>query len=130
MDIAQTERFVEHLTSSQPGLYAYITSLMGDRENAKDVLQETNLVLWRKAAEFDEGLSFAAWSSRIAHFQVLAWFRDRGRHRRRFREDLIEVLAAETAERIVEDIGDRLDCAARVSDKTAPGTSRHGSPAI
>src|ERR1700734_3301256 len=99
MDIAQTERFVEHLTSSQPGLYAYITSLMGDRESAKDVLQETNLVLWRKAAEFDDRLSFAAWSSRIAHFQVLAWSRDRGRHRRRFREDLIEVLAAETAER-------------------------------
>ena len=66
MDAAETERFVNHLTSAQAVLYAYITSLLGDRESAKDVLQETNLVLWRKSAEFDEHKSFAAWSSGIA----------------------------------------------------------------
>ena len=42
------ERFVTSLTDSQDLLYAYILSLFPDVDLARDVLQETNLVLWRK----------------------------------------------------------------------------------
>ena len=38
--------------SSQRKLYAYIHTLVDDSTAAWDVLQETNVVLWRKQAEF------------------------------------------------------------------------------
>ena len=41
--------FVQLLTSNQSRLYAYVLSLLGDRTQAEDVMQETNAVLWRKA---------------------------------------------------------------------------------
>ncbi|MDF1745393.1 MAG: sigma factor, partial [Gimesia sp.] len=43
-----TEQFVQQLTENQNRLYGYVYSLLGDHSRAEDVLQETNLVLWRK----------------------------------------------------------------------------------
>lgn len=75
---------------------------MLDADAARDVLQETNLVLWRKSEEFesgaDPGADFGAWACRVARYQVLAWARDRGRDRMVFDEGLLSDLA-EVAER-------------------------------
>ena len=67
-----TERFVEHLTDQQRDLYAYIMTLLPRVQDADEVLQETNRILWTKRADFREGTSFRAWACRIAHYQVLA----------------------------------------------------------
>lgn len=47
-----TEAFVQLMTAHQGRLYGYILSLLGDVDQANDVLQESNVVLWRNAAEF------------------------------------------------------------------------------
>ena len=65
------EAFVQLMTEHQGRLYAYVLSLLGDPDQANDVLQETNLVLWRNAGEFQMGSNFRAWAFRIAHFQVM-----------------------------------------------------------
>ena len=70
--INQSEAFLELMNSFQPRLYGYILSLIGNPDLANDVLQETNLVLWKKSGEFQTGTSFRAWSFRVAHFQVMA----------------------------------------------------------
>ena len=98
LDKATTEQFVQHLTDCQDRLYALIRSLMLDADAARDVLQETNLVLWRKSDEFAPGSDFGAWACRVARFQVLAWARDRGRDRMVFDQELLGDLA-EAAER-------------------------------
>jgi len=90
----QTERFVQQLTGCQTRLYAYILMLLPNHDNAADVLQETNLVLWRKADEFVDGTEFGAWACRIAHFQVLAWLRDAQRDRHVFDPELLGSLPA------------------------------------
>ena len=48
----KSEQFVRHLTENQNRLYGYVYSLLGDHSRAADVVQETNLVLWRKVGEF------------------------------------------------------------------------------
>ena len=96
------ERYVQHLTDCQNRLYAYILMLLPNHAAASDVLQETNLVLWRKADEFAEGTEFGAWACRIAHFQVLAWFRDAKRDRLVFDQQLIDELGVEAATLIAE----------------------------
>ena len=102
----QTERFVQQLTGCQTRLYAYILMLLPSHDDAADVLQETNLVLWRKADEFVDGTEFGAWACRVAHFQVLAWLRDARRDRHVFDPELLGSLAGE-AETLSAQIDDR-----------------------
>ena len=49
-----TAEFIKLLTSPQSRLYAYALSLPGNRQQAQDVMQETNLVPGHKADQFPE----------------------------------------------------------------------------
>ena len=106
MSTAQrSDQFVELVISHQRQLYAYILTLLPDADRACDVLQQTNLVLWRDADRFHEGTNFHAWACRVAYFQVLD-YRDRMRRDRlKFSQELIDQL---TREMEVDDEGDRM----------------------
>jgi len=82
----------------QPEIHRYVLSLLPDRMLADDVVQETNLVLWRKAAEYDPAQPFLPWALTIALYQVKAARRDAGRDRHVFDDSLVEILAAEGRE--------------------------------
>lgn len=88
-----TEHFVQNLAQSQNRLMAYIFSLLGDRNLAADVLQETNLVLWRKHEEFQPEQPFLPWAFAIARFQVLAQLRDQRRDRQVLDPQVVEALS-------------------------------------
>lgn len=102
----RTEIFVQRLTESQNRLYGYIYSLLGDHGRAADVLQETNVVLWRKLDEYELERDFLPWAFAIARFQVLAHLRDQKRDRLLLDSQLAEQISAE-AERQSEHL-DRL----------------------
>lgn len=91
----KTEAFIQQLTENQTRLYGYVYSLLGDHSRASDVVQETNLVLWRKAEEFQAEKEFLPWAFGIARFQVMAHLRDRKRDRLLIDEELVGVLSAE-----------------------------------
>jgi RNA polymerase sigma-70 factor (ECF subfamily) len=107
LDKNQTEQFVGLILQVQPRLYGYILSLVADPNLAQDILQETNLVIWRKSEEFEFGTNFPAWAYRIALFQVKAARKKMGRDRLVFSDEMVQVLARE-AESCLEDIQDRL----------------------
>jgi RNA polymerase sigma-70 factor (ECF subfamily) len=98
------EQIVQLLINSQRPLYAYILTLLPDLEAADDVLQETNLLLWRKAREFVPGTNFFAWACRTAEYQAMAWLRDRKRNRIAFDETLIRELASQSQPQIIEQV--------------------------
>ena len=95
--------FVLLITRHQAAIYAYILTILPDRVAAQDVLQETNLVLCRKLAEFEPGTHFKAWAFRIAYWQTMA-------HLKRVKRaglvtlepDVLELVAHEAE----EDLGD------------------------
>jgi len=95
------EQIVQQIATCQDRLFAYILTLVPHRDVARDVLQETNLVLWRRREEFAAGTSFAAWASKIAFFQVFAYRRDKGRDRHVF---LSEELMAQLANEVQEEL--------------------------
>ena len=97
------EKFVQQITENQTRLYGYVFSLLGDHSRAADVVQETNLLLWRKIDEFDPAKPFLPWAFAIARFQVLAHLRDHKRDRLLLDAELAETLSDE-AERQAEDI--------------------------
>jgi RNA polymerase sigma-70 factor (ECF subfamily) len=97
----QTEHsgdFVQRLTAAQFALCAYITFLVGNPEDAKDILQDVNLTLWKEAAGYDFGRPFLAWAKAVAFYQVKTFRARQARDRLVFDETLLEKMAAEAAE--------------------------------
>ncbi len=88
-----TEPFIELLTGAQTAVFGYIISLCHDSVLAKDILQETNLTLWRKAEDFEEGTNFTAWACRTAYFHVLNHRRKMSRELLVFDDDVFDYLA-------------------------------------
>jgi RNA polymerase sigma-70 factor (ECF subfamily) len=87
--------FIREVTKAQRRLFAFIYSLVLRPQDAEDVLQETNVVLWQKAAEFQPGSDFNAWAFRVAQFQVMAFRKRRRRHPEGFDDALLDCLAEE-----------------------------------
>ena len=87
-------QFSGRLLDMQKELYAYILTMLPWPDEASDVLQQTNLVLWREAERFQPGTNFRAWAYRVAYFQVLARRRKSQRERLRFNDALIRDIAS------------------------------------
>jgi RNA polymerase sigma-70 factor (ECF subfamily) len=94
----ETEDLVTLMTRFQGRLYVYILSLIGDPNAANDVLQETNIVLWKESSQFIPGTNFKAWAFRIAHFQCMAYRQRKLRDKVLFSDQVIAALAIEAKE--------------------------------
>lgn len=92
------ERIVGLIARHQPEIHRYVLALLPDRMLADDVVQETNLILWRKASEYDPAQPFLPWALGIAWYQVKAARRDSARDRHVFDDELVEILASENSQ--------------------------------
>ena len=90
-----TISFVLEIIGAQGRLYAYILSLLLDRDRAHDVLQQTNLILLEKESEFQWGTNFGAWACSVAFYEVLSERRSRSRDRHLFNDDLLALIAVD-----------------------------------
>ena len=63
--------FIARYTQHQQEIYRYILMMMPNATDAKDVLQETAIALWRKRADYDGDRPFLPWACRFARFHVL-----------------------------------------------------------
>lgn len=101
------EKFVQLLTSSEPGLRAFVRSLLPGTDYMDEVMQETCLVLWRKFSDYRQGTEFLSWAITIARFEVLKYRRKLARDRHVFNVDLLAILADEAAIETEELAGER-----------------------
>ena len=88
-------QFVRLITKYERLVYGYILSLVPNWSDADEILQETNIRLWEEFDKFVPGTNFAAWATRVAHFQVLTWRKTMSRSRLVFDPHVIETLAQE-----------------------------------
>jgi RNA polymerase sigma-70 factor (ECF subfamily) len=119
-----TDEFIMRLADCQNRLYAYVLSLLPDPELARDVVQEANVVMWRKAAEFKPGTSFESWACKIAYFEVLVARRKLKRDRHLFSDDLVQQLSLE-AESKLEGFTDREVALEECLRRLEPEQRRH-----
>ncbi len=91
----RTELLVRLLTRHQEELFRYIFALLPHEEDARDVLQETSVSLYRKSAEYDITKPFLAWAYRFAYLEVLKQRERNQRGSRHLRADLVGRLARE-----------------------------------
>lgn len=87
-----SDDFILELTQCQQRLYGYIYRRMANRDQAMEVLQQTNLVLCRKADDFELGTNFNAWAATVAHYQILSYRKTLARDRLVFTEDVIAAI--------------------------------------
>src|SRR3954451_19751426 len=93
------DEFVLLLGQHQRRIFLYVLSLAPRWSDAEEIVQETNLVLWREFGTFQPGTNFAAWACRVALNQVLAWRKKRQRDRLQFSEAFLTAVADDTADR-------------------------------
>lgn len=118
--VSDTEDYAELMAAHQARLESFIRALTGNTDAARDILQETNVILLRKARDFEPGTNFTAWAFRIARFEVMTWRKKLGRSRLTFNDDLVDSVA-ETAERLDETYLNRVDalreCLGKLPDR-------------
>lgn len=86
------------LVKAQFALFAYVCALVGDTQDAKDVLQEANLKILRVLPDYDASRPFMPWAKSIAYFEVLSYRTRKSRNRLTFAEDsFFELIAADAA---------------------------------
>ena len=80
---------------------------MGAHVDADDVIQKTNVILWKKAGQWDPETPFIRWATKVARFEILAYYRDKGRDRMIFDDELMNLMA-ESSEQRCEEIPERI----------------------
>lgn len=74
----QRDDVVRLITRHQREIYLYALGRLHSVDAAEEVLQETNVVLWRKVERFEPGSNFLAWACSVAEFEVRKYL-DRAR---------------------------------------------------
>lgn len=119
-DSERTEEFVKLLSQHQRRVGTYILTLVPNWADAEEILQETNVVLWREFDRFELGTNFAAWAYKIAFHQVLNFRKRKAREKLQFSDAFLELVAEETAEN-TDQLEARYqhmqDCIAQLSEK-------------
>lgn len=75
----EQERFMRLWTDAQPAVVNYLHAAVRDPAMAKDLVQETAMVLFRRFGDYDGLRPFLAWALGVAKFQVLGFRRDGAR---------------------------------------------------
>ena len=97
---AEGGEFVRLLIGIQPQLRSFIGHLTPMAEARADLLQEVNMVMWKKRGGFaisvDSGKDFRNWAYTIARFVVMSHQKQARREKRLvFGEELLETLASD-----------------------------------
>jgi len=100
---SHSQLFEQEVENVQARLKTYLLATLGNVTDANDVLQETNLVVWRKREDFEPGTSFWAWTQKIAFFQVMAFRKKLSRNRIILDNDVAHMIATEAPEILDED---------------------------
>jgi RNA polymerase sigma-70 factor, ECF subfamily len=92
MDLS--EEFILELTQVQQRLLGFLFKRLADREQAREVLQRTNLVLCRKAEQYQAGTNFKAWAMSVANYEVMAYRKIQVRERLVFSDEVDDMIGS------------------------------------
>lgn len=96
-DMPPDKNLVLLITRHQRRIFSYIYTLVPDRHDAEDLLQETSLVICEKFHEFTPGTDFVAWACQIAWWRVRAARQKFARSKVVFDDRVLEEVAATAA---------------------------------
>lgn len=100
------KRLMLLMTRHQRQIFAYIYTLVPDRHDAEDLLQETSVVICEKFEEFTPGTDFVAWACQIAWWRIRYARQKYARAKVIFDDEVLEAVA-HTASTMREELDER-----------------------
>ncbi len=97
LDASRHNQFLRLFSANEAAIHGFVRSLLPTRDDAREVMQEVAVVLWRKFASYADDEDFRKWAFGVARYEVLAYARDKARDRHVFDNDLLQTLATEEA---------------------------------
>lgn len=97
-DADRVELFMQLYNQHQRRLYLFLLAMIRNAADAEELLQETNLIMWRKFEEFDAATDFGAWANRIAYLECLKYRERRGNKDVPLGEEFIQQVAQRVQE--------------------------------
>jgi RNA polymerase sigma-70 factor (ECF subfamily) len=107
------------MTQHQRRVFSYIYTLVPDRHDANDLLQDTSLVICEKFHEFTPGTDFVAWACQIAYWQIRRARQKFARAKVVFDQEVVDALA-QTAAELAEEVNERHEALAHCLEKLPP----------
>lgn len=114
--IQRQEQFVRLFVPMQPQLYGFIRSMVFNRADCDELLQEAITVAWRRFDTFEPGTRFDQWLYRIAFNQVRYFYQKQSRDFLRFSDTTLD-LVSQTAWSAVNKSGGHLEALESCLDK-------------
>ena len=90
----QTKQFLDLYGIAHPRIFACIFSLLPNKVEADEIMQETSLVLWRRFDDFDPEADFVRWACGIACNQIRKFRRERAHSAVQLSDEAWERIAA------------------------------------
>lgn len=97
MELRSDEWFIEHLTKCQPGVHRFIATLVPNRADAEELLQEASVTAWRQRERFDQEREMYPWLCGIAR-NLIGHYHRRQSVARRLEPHVLDQLAARQSE--------------------------------
>jgi len=117
--LERNKRLMLLMTQHQRRIFSYIYTLVPNRHNAEDILQETSLVICEKFADFEQGTDFVAWACQIAYWEVRRARQKFARSKVVFDQDVVDAIA-ETSGVMAEEVSQRHEALAQCLQKLHP----------
>ncbi len=92
-DSENGREFIALFTKSQRRIYLYVLSMVPHPIEAEEILQNANLIIWKKAQQFEVGTNFFAWACQIAHYEILKFRKKRSRDKHQFSDEFVSQVA-------------------------------------
>jgi RNA polymerase sigma-70 factor (ECF subfamily) len=86
------EQFMRLFLAAERELLRYVMALVPNVSDARDVVQETAVALWRASAKYDPAKPFVPWACRFALNEARLYLRSESRRRRLIEEDVAAML--------------------------------------
>ena len=112
----QGQQLMRLMTQHQRRIFGYIYTLVPDRHDAEDILQETSVVICEKFAQFQPGTDFAAWACQIAYWEVRRARQKFARSKVVFNQEVVDAVA-ETAAELLPEMSARHEALAKCLQK-------------
>ncbi len=99
-DLPQSGEFMRLLVPNQRRILGFIITLVPNKADAEDILQETLTEMWNKFGSFTPGSDFAAWGCTFAKYKVMEYRRKHKRSHLLFSDDLVSLMERESRAKV------------------------------
>lgn len=92
--------FIHLMSVNQMNIYAYIMSIVGNSNDADDIMQNTSTFMWDRYSEFKSGTDFVSWGIPIAYYKIKEFHKQKSWHH--FSDDVLDIIHRKAQEELTD----------------------------